>query len=694
MATSAENLPQSLTQTFERIFWRWSFPMTAAVYFMTVIGLFWYSADATDKVVHSITVDAIANQAATISKFRNFYSAEIVTRAQEHGMLISHDYKDTPHTLPLPATLMIDFGKFLGQKESNTTLSVYSDHPFHWRVEERRLDSFQTEALTHFSTGATAPYVREDIRNGQSILRYAQADRLQASCVACHNSHPMSPKTDWKVGDVRGVLELSAPLSELNLTVATLIRNIFYLIVAVSAIGLLLVWLAVRRLSRLAVKAHAQTKELRRSQTDLVAARDKAESANRLKDRFLANMSHEIRTPMNGIMGMTELVLKSDLTAEQASYLKLAHSSAEHLVTIINDVLDFSKIDTGYLTLQPTRMNPKEIIQNTIQSLSSQLQNKPITIQVTSDVDVPAFILADPVRFRQIVTNLVGNAIKFTHEGSIRIHCSWPNKDTLQVQVNDTGIGFDPAQAESLFKAFVQADDTITRSYGGTGLGLAITRSLAELMGGSVSATSQQGHGACFTFTIQAEQAPDAAIVPTALTTEEATAPKPITSLHILIAEDHPINQKILSILLEKMGHQYLIVSDGAQALTALQQQAFDLVLMDVMMPSVDGITALIEWRKTEQSRSSQTPSPIASPTGSPTGSPPAPYTASYTPLYTPVIMVTALVMSGDQERFFAAGADGYIAKPISAARLQTEIARVMARYPAASSASSVPSSL
>ena len=668
MQTSKTTLPQSLKQTFERMFWRWSFLVTAAIYFLTVVGLFWYSADATNKVVHSITVDAISSQATTIAKFRNFYSAEIVTRAKEHGMLISHDYKDTPHTLPLPATLMIDFGKFLGKLESNTTLSVYSDHPFSWRVEERKLDSFQTEALTHFSKGATTPYVREDIRHGQSILRYAQADRLQASCVACHNSHPMSPKTDWKVGDVRGILELSAPLSQLNLTVATLIRNIFHLIVAVSAIGLLLVWLALRRLSRLAVKARTQTEELRRSQTELVAARDKAESANRLKDRFLANMSHEIRTPMNGIMGMTELVLQSDLTTEQASHLKLAHSSAEHLVTIINDVLDFSKIDTGYLTLQPTRMNPLDIIRHTVKSLSLQLQKKPIVIDVTSAPDVPAFIMADPVRFRQIVTNLVGNAIKFTNEGSIRIHCECPSIDTLQVQVTDTGIGFDPAQAESLFKAFVQADGTITRSYGGTGLGLAITRSLVELMGGRVWATGQQGHGACFTFTIQAQKIPDVVIPPTTLKAEatvaEAPIASPITSLHILIAEDHPINQKILSLLLERMGHRYLVVSDGAEALVALQQQTFDLVLMDVMMPSVDGITALIEWRKTEQSRRSHTPS------------------------HTPVIMVTALVMSGDQERFLAAGADGYIAKPISAARLQTEIARVIALYPASSAPS------
>jgi signal transduction histidine kinase/CheY-like chemotaxis protein len=654
-----------------RFFWRWSFLLAAFAYFSTVIGLFLYSAGATSQLVRSHTVDELVHQAELISKFRNFYSSEIAARASEHGIQISHDYKDTPHTLPLPATFMIEFGKYLGQYQSSTTLEVYSRHPFPWRVPERQLDSFQNQALAHFEAGNSEPFIREDLRNGQLVLRYAQADRLSASCVGCHNTHPQTPRSDWVTGDFRGVIELTAPLAELNESVESLIKKIFNLLFATSAVGVLLVWLAFRRLNKLNLKARDQTRklldtnqQLLASQSLLVESRDKAESANRLKDRFLANMSHEIRTPMNGIMGMTELVLEGPLSAEQTEHLKLAHSSAEHLVNIINDVLDFSKIDTGHLTLQPSVMNPMQVIEQTIQNLRPQLQGKPILIHTQASAAVPPYVVADPVRFRQIMTNLIGNAIKFTHEGHITIACDWLSRDTLHIVVTDTGIGFDPAQSEALFDAFVQADGSITRSYGGTGLGLAITRSLITLMGGKISAVSTLGRGSAFTFTIHAQTAQDQAATLSALsdaTHLQATdllapnLPPPAlsklpTSLRILIAEDHPINQKILTLLLTKLGHTSTVAADGAQALIALQASTFDLVLMDVMMPGVDGLTALQQWRNIE--RSSGT--------------------------YTPIIMVTAMAMSGDQARFMAAGADGYVSKPVSSASLIAEMSRVL----------------
>jgi signal transduction histidine kinase/CheY-like chemotaxis protein len=669
---------KSRKKRLSRIFWRWSFFITATAYLLTAWGIYWYTTQTTQKMVLSTTQEAIANEASIIAKFRNFYSAEIVSRAQTHGMIISHDYKTTPHTLPLPATLMIDFGQYLGKYETNTTLSLYSDRPFPWRVEERKLDNFQKEAIAHLSKDPTTPYVRQDIRNGQLILRYAQSDVMQASCVNCHNNHPSSSKTDWKVGDVRGVLELSAPLNNLNATASQLVNNLFYSFIASSLIGLSLVWFAFTRLRKLAARDRSQARRLqitnnelaaemqkraqseqalRVSQAELIQSRDKAESANRLKDQFLANMSHEIRTPTNGIMGMITLVLQTKLTPTQQEYLELAHSAAEHLVSMVADVLDFSKIDAGHLTLRSERMSPMHIIKSTTSGLSARAEAYNLPIYITSSDDFPNFVLADPIRFRQIITNLVGNAIKFTRSGHIQVYCDVPHPQTIQIAVSDTGIGFDPHQAESLFAPFVQADSSLTRSYGGTGLGLAITRSLIDLMGGHIHASSVPGQGSVFTFTIHAPEAPLEPLIDAqnqAQNSDDSIAAAQKTaaskSLHILIAEDHPINQKLLTVLLEKMGHTFVLAEDGAQALAALNRESFDLVLMDVMMPGVDGITALTQWREIEKSLGT----------------------------HTPIIMVTAHVMKGDEDRFLAAGADGYVSKPISVPTLMKEMTRVL----------------
>jgi CheY-like chemotaxis protein len=277
-----------------------------------------------------------------------------------------------------------------------------------------------------------------------------------------------------------------------------------------------------------------------------------------------------------------------------------------------------------------------------------------------NDSALPELVWMDPVRVRQVLTNLIGNAIKFTEDGSITVQSTLrPGQDEhtviIDVSVTDTGIGFDDARVEALFSPFTQADESITRSYGGTGLGLAITRSLMQLMGGDVNATSKQGQGACFTISFPVKRV--------TLTNAANTAASPLLSteellpagqtLSVLLVEDHEINRKLAQIMLQRMGHQFVLANDGQQALDCLDKEHFDVVLLDVMMPVMDGLTALRIWREREAERGLSR---------------------------TAVLMVTAHAMTGDRERFMAAGADGYVSKPMSEVALRKEINRAFLR--------------
>ena len=645
-------------------------PAMGVLLLLWAVLLGWYTLDTADQVVRGYARDAIAHQAQDITHFRNFYSAEIVKRAQQAGVTITDNYKDVPHALPLPATFVIDFGQYMRTVEDGTQLALYSELPFPGRVAERQLDDFQKAALAHLKQHPETPYTREEVRDGRTFLRYAQADRMQANCVACHNTYPGSPKTDWKVGDVRGALEVNMPIDHWQNEASTLLRRSFGMLLVVAIAGLALVWFSLHQLrktlhtsqalalenqhSNSALRAEMLRREateqgLRESQAALTLAKERAESANLLKGEFLATMSHEIRTPMNGIVGMTQLTLQTALNETQREYLSLANNSALHLLSIINDILDFSKIEAGHLSLQPLRMSPAQVLQHTVRSLTTQAQAKGLAIHMQVEPDVPHEVMADPVRLRQILTNLIGNAIKFTEQGNVTIHLACEGhanatSKVLKFSIQDTGIGFDPAQTEQLFSPFIQGDGSITRSFGGTGLGLAITRSLVQLMGGQISATSHPGQGAQFQFTIMATVA-EPTVEVEAPTSNVLAAPG--RRLKVLIAEDHPINQKLAAILLGQMGHDCVLVDDGEKALEALAQDRFDMVLMDVMMPHMDGITALKELRRLEAQ-------------GHPR---------------TVVIMVTAHAMAGDRERFMAQGADGYVSKPISTQMLEAEIA-------------------
>jgi PAS domain S-box-containing protein len=390
------------------------------------------------------------------------------------------------------------------------------------------------------------------------------------------------------------------------------------------------------------------------AQALLVEAKNKAEQDNRLRGEFLANMSHEIRTPMNGILGMTELALGTDDTRLHKEYLTLARDSANHLLHIINEILDFSKIEANALELECLPVSPAQLIRHTARSLEQLANTKGVALWVETEPSVPDWVLLDPVRMRQVLTNLIGNAIKFTDVGHVRVSTSCEPTDNPQVvavciRIADTGVGFDPSRKEALFSPFTQADGSVTRSFGGTGLGLAITRRLLQLMGGDVTADATPGQGAVFEVRLPLRLATQDVVQPV------DAAPERLGQafdrrLSVLLVEDHEINRKLAEIMLARTGCDCVCAKDGEEALAVLAQRDFDVVLMDVMMPVMDGLSALRVLREREVGTGRRTA----------------------------VLMVTAHAMTGDRERFLAAGADGYVSKPMSQVVLEREIRRVL----------------
>ncbi len=401
--------------------------------------------------------------------------------------------------------------------------------------------------------------------------------------------------------------------------------------------------------SRDELRRHQEELEdrVKRRTAQLAEAKERADLANRAKSEFLANVSHEIRTPMNAVLGMTELALETGVTAQQREYLETAHLSAEELLTIINDILDFSKMESKKLELRPETFNVRKCAEETVRLLAFRAHQKGLDLTLHVERDVPTMVIGDRGRIRQILLNLAGNAIKFTEAGQVALMVrrddSVTGSNTICFSVRDTGIGIPKEVQGSIFEAFTQVDGSLARRVGGTGLGLTISSQLVTLMGGRIWVDSEPGQGSTFYFSVPLEAAAVTPELETRPLVDEVTPAPARKERKALVVDDNRVNRKIAMSFLSKYGFEAVPAENGLEALARVAENKFDVVLMDVQMPEMDGIEATAEIRKREQESGR----------------------------HTPIIAVTAHAMNGDRERCLMAGMDGYLSKPIRAPELR-----------------------
>ncbi|MDV6866823.1 response regulator [Pseudomonas aeruginosa] len=408
-----------------------------------------------------------------------------------------------------------------------------------------------------------------------------------------------------------------------------------------------------RHINNLASGLDRASREQEQAISQLISAREEAEQANRAKSDFLAMMSHELRTPMNGVLGMLQLLETTEQTREQAEYTALATESTEHLLKVINDILDFSRIERGALELECIPFNLLELVQGSALVFQHSAQQRGLALELQIQAGLENIeVCGDPTRIRQILVNLLGNALKFTEEGAIHLSLEWQALDHdvlwLTCAVHDSGIGISPERLEHMFDAFQQADSSISRRYGGTGLGLAIARTLAERMGGTLQAESKEGSGSTFTLEIPLpfQQSP-------AHRQQAAAHAAPVAAgQEILLVEDNPVNQTVIEAMLRSLGYRVTLVADGIQAVRSAERQRYDAILMDCRLPVLDGYSATREIRAQENGRQ------------------------------VPIIALTANALQGDRENCLQAGMNDYLAKPFKRAELQRILQRWIGSQP------------
>ncbi len=805
-----------------------SFIVVFAVFMIAI--LLWQSFQRIHQVTDQVAISNATNMLTSLARYRDFYTDFVVPRGKIAGVAFSHVYQQNQEALPLPAAFMKSFADQVTNisPDAGVRVRFVSDMPFVWRVgKDVELDGFEQEAMKQARLSPEQDFWRIEEVEGKRVLRIARPDRLiKQACVDCHNSYEGTPKTDWKLGDVRGIFSLSFPLDgEDNAIRENYLSNFLWLAVSIVALLLLLSWslLQLRNALRTAEKNNqglvennkliedqvmraehlnallsaeqnklesvfsavsdmivviddygiihnvnqsaidllgfsanelvgksvnmlmpssvaqhhdgylqrywsrpmrstlalaprrvsAQTKQGELIEVELEVrsvhlgdqllfvgvlrdirarlemeqslknARDEAINTANLKSQFLANMSHELRTPLNGMISMSQLLEEDLKTPVLKDRAKVISTSAKHLLSIVNDILDFSRIQSGKFELYP---KPFDVETWLVDSLAIHLQvakDKQLGLSLTIQQGVPKTLLGDTLRLSQILHNLLSNALKFTTQGGVFIELSlagFEEKDgqqfaNIHFSVRDTGMGMSQNALQHLFQPFSQVDNSASRVHGGTGLGLMISCELSQMMQGGITVASTLGEGSVFTVMVALATVDDqrleqmlfdigtldkfahshqSSVVSDGEESHdpELHQPDDFSTFRLLVVEDNPVNQKVVAALLKRFGYEFELAGHGEEALEKLSHTAYDLILMDCQMPILDGYETTRKLRHRELGGKT----------------------------HIPVIALTAHAMEGEDQKCYAAGMDDYITKPLDHALLKEKIAFWLAK--------------